>query len=81
MAQAFRHFIWGTGEVIQSKRAATIHSPGGTGGLRVGADLIAPLNQSKIWVSTPTWANHKGIFTAAGFEIESILIMIRRPGR
>ena len=26
--------------------------------------------QSKIWVSSPTWANHKGIFTAAGFEIE-----------
>ena len=58
-------------EVIQSKRAATIHSPGGTGGLRVGADLIKQFKpESKIWVSTPTWANHKGIFTAAGFEIE-----------
>jgi len=58
-------------EVIQSKRAATIHSPGGTGGLRVGADLIKKFKpEAKIWVSTPTWANHKGIFTAAGYAIE-----------
>ena len=57
--------------VIQSKRASTIHSPGGTGGLRVGADLIKKFkSEAKIWVSTPTWANHKGIFTAAGFPIE-----------
>ena len=58
-------------DVIQSKRASTIHSPGGTGGLRVGADLIKKFKpEAKIWVSTPTWANHKGIFTAAGFLIE-----------
>ena len=58
-------------DVIQSKRASTIHSPGGTGGLRVGADLIKKFkSEAKIWVSTPTWANHKGIFTAAGFSIE-----------
>ena len=58
-------------DVIQSKRASTIHSPGGTGGLRVGADLIKKFkSEAKIWVSTPTWANHKGIFTAAGFPIE-----------
>ena len=58
-------------DVIQYKRASTIHSPGGTGGLRVGADLIKKFkSEAKIWVSTPTWANHKGIFTAAGFPIE-----------
>ncbi len=64
--------LFGAGsEVIQSKRAATIHSPGGTGGLRVGADLIKKFKpEAKIWVSTPTWANHKGIFTAAGYAIE-----------
>ena len=57
-------------EVITAGRAMTIHSPGGTGALRVGADLLKKFNQnSKVWVSTPTWANHKGIFTAARFEI------------
>ncbi len=57
-------------EVIASGRASTIHSPGGTGGLRVGADLLKKFNpEAKLWVSTPTWANHKGIFSAAGFSI------------
>ena len=57
-------------EVITSKRAATIQSPGGTGALRVGAELLKKFNSdAKLWVSTPTWANHKGIFGAAGFEI------------
>ena len=57
-------------EVIASGRAATAHTPGGTGALRVGADLLKKFSpDAKIWVSSPTWANHKGIFTAAGFEI------------
>jgi len=57
-------------EVIASGRAATIHSPGGTGALRVGADLLREFNpDATLWTSAPTWANHKGIFTAAGFAI------------
>lgn len=57
-------------EVIASGRASTIQSPGGTGGLRVGADLLKKFNpEARLWVSTPTWANHKGIFSAAGFSI------------
>jgi len=57
-------------EVIASGRAATVHTPGGTGALRVGADLLKQFNpDSRVWVSAPTWANHKGIFTAAGFAI------------
>ena len=67
----FRGILFGEdSEVISSKRASTIQSPGGTGGLRVGGDLIKQFKpNSKIWVSSPTWANHKGIFTACGFEI------------
>ena len=57
-------------EVISSKRAVTVHAPGGTGALRVGADLLKKFNpEAKVWVSRPTWANHKGIFGAVGFEI------------
>lgn len=59
-------------EVISSARAATVHAPGGTGALRVGADLIHKFNpEARVWVSSPTWANHNGIFGAAGFEIAS----------
>ncbi len=58
-------------EVISAKRAATAHAPGGTGALRVGGELIKKFNpDAKVWISTPTWANHKGIFTAAGFHLD-----------
>jgi aspartate/tyrosine/aromatic aminotransferase len=57
-------------EVVSSGRAVTIHSPGGTGALRVGADLLKQfMPDARLWVSNPTWANHKGIFSSARFEI------------
>ena len=69
--QCVQELIFGaTNEVISSQRAATIHAPGGTGALRVGADLLKKIHpDAKIWISSPTWANHKGIFGAAGFEL------------
>lgn len=70
-AASVQQMIFGAGsEVIASKRAATLHTPGGTGALRVGADLLKPFRPgAKVWVSNPTWANHKGIFAAAGFGL------------
>ncbi len=70
-AAAVQRLIFGkNNDVITNKRAATIHAPGGTGALRVGADLIYKFTpDARVWVSSPTWANHNGIFGAAGFEI------------
>jgi aspartate/tyrosine/aromatic aminotransferase len=70
-AAAVQKLLFGAdSEVIASKRASTIHSPGGTGGLRVGADLLKKFrSDATLWVSNPTWANHKGIFGSAGFSI------------
>jgi len=53
-------------------RIASLHTPGGTGALRVAADFIARNTSTKtVWVSDPTWANHKGIFSAAGLNIQA----------
>lgn len=72
-AAAVQRLLFGTeSEVISTGRAVTVHAPGGTGALRVGADLIHKFTPTvKVWVSSPTWANHNGIFGAAGagFEI------------
>jgi len=58
-------------EAIGSGRAVTVQAPGGTGALKVGADLLRRFNASaRVWVSSPTWANHNGIFGDAGFSIE-----------
>lgn len=58
------------GDVVTSGRAATAHAPGGTGALRVGGDLLKKFYpDAKVWISNPTWANHKGVFKTAGFEL------------
>ena len=58
-------------EAIKAARVRTAHTPGGTGGLRVGADFLKKfLPNSTVWISKPTWANHRGIFQAAGFTVQ-----------
>ncbi len=71
--RAVQRLIFGEdSRTIHSARAVTVQSPGGTGALKVGADLLKRFNpQATVWVSSPTWANHNGIFGDAGFEINS----------
>lgn len=63
-----QEMLFGPGhEVLASKRAVTAQTPGGTGSLRVAADLLRKhFPAAKVWVSKPTWANHVAIFQAAG---------------
>ena len=53
-----------------SDRAATVHTPGGTGALRLAGELLSEFSSKTIWVSSPTWANHKNIFAASGLSIK-----------
>jgi len=56
-------------EMIQTGCIASVHTPGGTGGLRLAADFIRhKLGPRTVWMSNPTWANHKGIFASADLE-------------
>ena len=53
-------------------RRITIQTPGGCGGLRIAAEFIARANpNTTIWVSDPTWANHKPLIGSAGLEFNS----------
>ncbi|OIQ48585.1 MAG: aromatic amino acid aminotransferase [Gammaproteobacteria bacterium MedPE] len=64
--------IFGRHQVIEDNRTRTISTPGGTGSLRVAAEFIKACKpNAKIWLSNPTWANHNGLFSAAGLTIES----------
>ncbi len=67
-AAAVQRLMFGEGhEVETSGRAATSHTPGGTGALRVAADLIhQQMPQATVWLTQPTWPNHPQIFAAAG---------------
>lgn len=57
---------------IRDNRVRTIQTPGGTGALRVGADLVhEAVAGAMVWVSDPTWANHNAIFPASGLHMRS----------
>jgi len=71
-ARGVQELLFGAGHaLLHEKRVRTAHTPGGTGGLRVGADFLAKFRPgATVWVSNPTWANHKAIFAAAGFQVK-----------
>lgn len=56
-------------EILRSKRAVTCQSLGGTGALRIAAELARLIGIKKVWISNPTWPNHLAIFQAVGIEI------------
>lgn len=59
-------------EIVQSGRAITADTPGGTGALRVAADLLSTLRPgTTVWISDPTWPNHPGIFEAASLKVRT----------
>ena len=57
---------------VTSGRIATIQTVGSSGGLRVGADFLkAWLPDSAVWVSDPTWDNHRSMFEGSGFAVHT----------
>ena len=62
-------YIFGSGEKLAG-RIAALQTPGGTGALRLGAELLRAAKAKAVRVGTPTWPNHVPIFSAAGLAIE-----------
>ncbi len=47
-----------------------VQTPGGTGALRLAAELIASAKpKATIWLGTPTWPNHPPTFSSAGLTL------------
>jgi aromatic-amino-acid transaminase len=71
--QAVQKVLFGAdSDVLKQGRVATIQALGGTGGLKVGADLLRRINPAaKVWISEPSWENHRALFEYAGFEVRS----------
>jgi aspartate/tyrosine/aromatic aminotransferase len=44
---------------------------GGTGALRMGGEYLSLGGPRSIYLSTPTWANHKSVFSRAGLKVEN----------
>ena len=71
--QAMGELILGKdNKVFSQGRVRTVQTPGGTGALRVAADLIKVARpETELWASDPTWANHLALFPGAGVTMHS----------
>ncbi len=57
---------------VKEGRIVTVQALGGTGGLKIGADFLrraAP--KAEVWVSDPSWENHRALFEDAGFKVNT----------
>lgn len=70
---AVQKMIFGeTCKALQEKRIVTTQALGGTGALKIGADFLRRFSpQSQIWISNPSWENHRAIFEANGFTVNA----------
>ena len=67
---ATQALVFGDAPARREGRIATVQAVGGTGGLKVGADLLQRLNPAaRVLISDPSWENHRALFEGAGFEV------------
>lgn len=59
-------------EAMRAGRIVTVQALGGTGALKVGADFLRRLLPSaEVWISDPSWENHRALFENAGFKVNT----------
>ncbi len=57
---------------LAAGRIATFEALGGTGGLKIGADFLRRVSPAaQIWISDPSWENHRALFEGAGFTVNA----------
>ena len=71
--KAVQELVFGAGsEVVTSKRAITAQAIGGTGALKLGADFLKRFSpNAQIYISDPSWENHRALFESAGFVVNN----------
>jgi aromatic-amino-acid transaminase len=59
-------------KVLSTNRMMSAQTLGGTGALKIGADFLKQVVKcTDIWISNPSWANHRGIFENAGLKVNT----------
>jgi aromatic-amino-acid transaminase len=73
MRRAVQALLFGADHpVLRDARVATLQTVGSSGGLKVGADFLRRwLPGSQVWVSDPTWDNHRAMFEGAGIAVHA----------
>lgn len=71
--KAVQELVFGADSaVIQEKCAVTAQAIGGTGALKLGADFLKRFSpDAQVWISDPSWENHRALFEFAGFTVNN----------
>lgn len=71
--QAVQNLLFGNkSPLLKDGRVVTIEALGGTGALKVGADYLRRLlPEAAVYISDPSWENHRALFESAGFRVEN----------
>jgi aromatic-amino-acid transaminase len=71
--RAVQTLVLGTdSSAAKSGRAVTVQALGGTGALKIGADFLRRFAPgAQVWISDPSWENHRALFEGAGFTVNS----------
>lgn len=68
-----QELLFGEGSpLLEAGRVATAQTIGGSGALRVAADLLKQVagDRARIAISNPSWGNHHVVFRTAGFQLQ-----------
>jgi aromatic-amino-acid transaminase len=71
--RAVQRLVFGDdSQALREGRIVTVQALGGTGGLKLGADLLRRVNPGgQLWISDPSWENHRALFEYAGYTVNS----------
>ena len=59
-------------DAVVAGRVVTVQAVGGTGGLKLGADFLKKMSpDASVFISDPSWENHRALFGSAGFNVET----------
>lgn len=71
--RAVRELVFGAdSKALAENRVITLQALGGTGALKIGADFLRRLlPEAEVWISDPSWENHRALFENAGFTVRN----------
>ncbi len=71
--KAVQQLVFGADHpAVVENRIITVQALGGTGALKVGADFLRRLApEAQVWISDPSWENHRALFENAGFVVNN----------
>lgn len=70
LAEALKLVYGVNSKVLEAGLVTAAQSVGGSSALRIGGDFLAQEISRAIFISDPSWSNHKGIFSRTGMKIE-----------